>query len=210
MKMEYGYIRVSTRNQNLDRQHAAMIEAGVEERNILADKQSGKDFNRKSYNLLVGTDTTAPLLRQGDLLVIYSIDRLGRNYAEIQRQWQYITQEIKADIRVLDMPLLDTRDKGDSLDGRFAADLVLQILSYVAEKERENIRARQSQGIAIAKANGKHLGRPKMIIPDNFPDVYKEWRAGLRTTVDTYKKILNVPKSSFYKMVKMYEDTLEN
>jgi DNA invertase Pin-like site-specific DNA recombinase len=208
MKMEYGYIRVSTRNQNLDRQYAAMIEAGVEERNILADKQSGKDFDRKSYNLLVGTETTAPLLREGDLVTIYSIDRLGRNYTEILNQWRYITQNLKCDIRILEMPILDTRDKGDSLDGRFVADLVLQILSYVAEKERENTRVRQSQGIAIAKANGKHLGRPRMTIPESFPDLYKEWRAGLRTTVETYKK-LNVPKSSFYKMVKMYEDTLE-
>jgi DNA invertase Pin-like site-specific DNA recombinase len=208
--MEYGYIRVSSITQNLERQIREMKEAGIEERNILSDKQSGKDFNRKSYNLLVGTETTAPLLRKGDLLTVYSIDRLGRNYCEIRQQWQYLTVDLGVDIRVLDMPLLDTRARGQSLDGRFIADLVLQILSYVAEKERENIRARQRQGIDAAKANGKHLGRPKMIIPDNFPDVYKEWRAGLRTTVDTYKKILNVPKSSFYKMVKMYEDTLEN
>ena len=135
--MIYGYARVSSKEQNLERQIKELKGAGVEERNILMDKQSGKDFNRKSYNLLVGTDTTAPLLREGDVLTVYSIDRLGRNYTEIMKQWQYITQEIKADIRVLDMPLLDTRNNGDSLDSRFVADLVLQILSYVAQKERE-------------------------------------------------------------------------
>ena len=138
--MIYGYARVSSKEQNLERQIKELKGAGVEERNILMDKQSGKDFNRKSYNLLVGTDTTAPLLREGDVLTVYSIDRLGRNYTEIMKQWQYITQEIKADIRVLDMPLLDTRNNGDSLDSRFVADLVLQILSYVAQKERENIK----------------------------------------------------------------------
>ena len=143
--MIYGYARVSSKEQNLERQIKELKGAGVEERNILMDKQSGKDFNRKSYNLLVGTDTTAPLLREGDVLTVYSIDRLGRNYTEIMKQWQYITQEIKADIRVLDMPLLDTRNNGDSLDSRFVADLVLQILSYVAQKERENIKVRQSQ-----------------------------------------------------------------
>ena len=126
--MIYGYARVSSKEQNLERQIKELKGAGVEERNILMDKQSGKDFNRKSYNLLVGTDTTAPLLREGDVLTVYSIDRLGRNYTEIMKQWQYITQEIKADIRVLDMPLLDTRNNGDSLDSRFVADLVLQIL----------------------------------------------------------------------------------
>ena len=120
--MIYGYARVSSKEQNLERQIKELKGAGVEERNILMDKQSGKDFNRKSYNLLVGTDTTAPLLREGDVLTVYSIDRLGRNYTEIMKQWQYITQEIKADIRVLDMPLLDTRNNGDSLDSRFVAD----------------------------------------------------------------------------------------
>lgn len=125
--MIYGYARVSSKEQNLERQIKELKGAGVEERNILMDKQSGKDFNRKSYNLLVGTDTTAPLLREGDVLTVYSIDRLGRNYTEIMKQWQYITQEIKADIRVLDMPLLDTRNNGDSLDSRIA----LTISSFV-------------------------------------------------------------------------------
>ena len=169
--MIYGYARVSSKEQNLERQIKELKGAGVEERNILMDKQSGKDFNRKSYNLLVGTDTTAPLLREGDVLTVYSIDRLGRNYTEIMKQWQYITQEIKADIRVLDMPLLDTRNNGDSLDSRFVADLVLQILSYVAQKERENIKVRQSQGIAVAKEQGKHLGRPAAEFPDNWEAV---------------------------------------
>ena len=166
--MEYGYARVSSKEQNLDRQIKELKAAGVEERNILTDKQSGKDFDRKSYNLLVGTENTAPLLREGDLLTVYSIDRLGRNYDEIMKQWKYITQELKADIRILDMPLLDTRSNGNNLDSRFVADLVLQILSYVAQKERENIKIRQAQGIAVAKEQGKHLGRPAAEFPENW------------------------------------------
>ena len=165
--MVYGYARVSSKEQNLDRQIKELLQAGVEERNILKDKQSGKDFNRPAYNSLVGTENTTPLLREGDLLIIYSIDRLGRNYTEIQNQWQYITKELKADIKVLDMPLLDTTVNGKSLDSTFVADLVLQILSYVAQKERENIKVRQAQGIAVAKEQGKHLGRPKAEYPAN-------------------------------------------
>lgn len=206
--MVYAYIRVSSETQNLERQMQSMLEAGVEERNILSDKKSGKDFERKSYNLLVGTDTTAPLLREGDLLIVSSIDRLGRNYTEILDQWRKITKEIKCDIKVLDMPLLDTRSGSESLDGKFVADLVLQILCYVAEKERLNIKERQRQGIEVAKAQGKHLGRPKMQMPDNFEIYYEEWKKGNRTAVETYKTVLKVPKSSFYKMVKMYESSL--
>ena len=203
--MIYGYARVSSKEQNLERQIKELKGAGVEERNILMDKQSGKDFNRKSYNLLVGTDTTAPLLREGDVLIVYSIDRLGRNYTEIMKQWQYITQEIKADIRVLDMPLLDTRNNGDSLDSRFVADLVLQILSYVAQKERENIKARQSQGIAVAKEQGKHLGRPAAEFPDNWEAVYNEWKSHNITAVQAMKQT-NLKKNTFYNLVKRYEN----
>ena len=162
-----------------------------EERYIYTDKQSGKDFDRKSYNLLVGTANIAPLLREGDLLTVYSIDRLGRNYNEIMKQWQYITQELKADIRVLDMPLLDTRSNGNSLDSRFVADLVLQILSYVAQKERENIKVRQAQGIAVAKEQGKHLGRPIATFPANWEEVYKQWKEGKITAVDRKSTRLN-------------------
>lgn len=203
--MIYGYARVSSKEQNLERQIKELKGAGVEERNILMDKQSGKDFNRKSYNLLVGTDTTAPLLREGDVLTVYSIDRLGRNYTEIMKQWQYITQEIKADIRVLDMPLLDTRNNGDSLDSRFVADLVLQILSYVAQKERENIKVRQSQGISVAKEQGKHLGRPAAEFPDNWEAVYNEWKSHNITAVQAMKQT-NLKKNTFYNLVKRYEN----
>lgn len=203
--MIYGYARVSSKEQNLERQIKELKGAGVEERNILMDKQSGKDFNRKSYNLLVGTDTTAPLLREGDVLTVYSIDRLGRNYTEIMKQWQYITQEIKADIRVLDMPLLDTRNNGDSLDSRFVADLVLQILSYVAQKERENIKVRQSQGIVVAKEQGKHLGRPAAEFPDNWEAVYNEWKSHNITAVQAMKQT-NLKKNTFYNLVKRYEN----
>ena len=134
-KRIYGYARVSSREQNLERQLQTLKDAGVEERNILVDKQSGKDFNREAYKAL-----TMQLLREGDLLIIMSIDRLGRNYADMRDQWNYITKKIGADIKVLDMPLLDTSNSTDNLDSRFLADLVLQILSYVAEKERENTR----------------------------------------------------------------------
>ena len=202
--MEYGYARVSSKEQNLARQIKELRAAGIEERNILTDKQSGKDFNRKSYNLLVGTDSTAPLLRQGDLLTVYSIDRLGRNYNEIMKQWQYITQEIKADIRVLDMPLLDTRINGNSLDSRFVADLVLQILSYVAEKERENIKARQAQGIAVAREQGKHLGRPRATFPDNWNEVYPQWKNKKITAVEAMER-MSLKRNTFYNLVKRYE-----
>ena len=202
--MEYGYARVSSKEQNLARQIKELRAAGIEESNILTDKQSGKDFNRKSYNLLVGTDSTAPLLRQGDLLTVYSIDRLGRNYNEIMKQWQYITQEIKADIRVLDMPLLDTRINGNSLDSRFVADLVLQILSYVAEKERENIKARQAQGIAVAREQGKHLGRPRATFPDNWNEVYPQWKNKKITAVEAMER-MSLKRNTFYNLVKRYE-----
>lgn len=199
--MIYGYARVSSKEQNLDRQIKELIEAGVSERNILTDKQSGKDFNRKAYNSLVGTENTTPLLREGDLLVVYSIDRLGRNYTEIMNQWKHITQELKADIKVLDMPLLDTRTTNNSLDGRFVADLVLQILSYVSEKERENIKIRQRQGIEVAREKGKHLGRPKIELPDSFDTVVGQWKQGIITAVEAYTT-LGMTKSSFYKSVK--------
>jgi len=202
--MEYGYARVSSKEQNLARQIKELVVAGVEERYIYTDKQSGKDFDRKSYNLLVGTANTAPLLREGDLLTVYSIDRLGRNYNEIMKQWQYITQELKADIRVLDMPLLDTRSNGNSLDSRFVADLVLQILSYVAQKERENIKVRQAQGIAVAKEQGKHLGRPIATFPANWEEVYKQWKEGKITAVEAMKRA-DLKKNTFYNLVRRYE-----
>lgn len=157
----YGYVRVSSFGQNEDRQTAVMAELKIPERNIFKDKQSGNDFDRRQYKRLVKR------LRSGDLIYILSIDRLGRNYEEIQHQWRVLTKDIGVDICVIDMPLLDTR-QGKDLMGTFIADIVLQILSFVAENERENIKERQSQGIAAAKKKGVRFGRPKNSAPDAF------------------------------------------
>lgn len=161
-KIIYGYIRVSTKEQNEDRQRIALAEFPVPENHIFLDKLSGKDFERPQYKKLTKK------LRPGDILVIKSIDRLGRNYEEILNQWRIITKEKRADIVVLDMPLLDTRQTGRDLTGTFVADLVLQILSYVAQTERENIKQRQKEGIAAAKLRGVQFGRPRKPLPDNF------------------------------------------
>lgn len=226
--MEYGYIRVSAKDQNEDRQFEAMKEANIDINCIYIDRQSGKDFNREQYKLLVGRSGHAPVLREGDLLTILSIDRLGRNYTEIMNEWQYITRKIKADIRVIDMPLLDTRKSGGDLDNRFVADLVLQILSYVAEKERENIRHRQQQGIDameatckkvdrvtpdkdgnikqkyISRKTGKAVGRPEAEYPAEWETIYKTWKAGEITAVQAMER-LSLKKSTFYNLVKRYE-----
>lgn len=162
----YGYIRVSSTDQNEDRQRVALNAKEIPPRNIYMDKQSGKDFKRPQYQRLVKE------LKPGDLLYILSIDRLGRNYKEIQEQWRIITKEKNADICVIDMPLLDTRTAKD-LMGTFIADLVLQILSFVAESERVNIKKRQEQGIAAAKARGVRFGRPEKLIPDDFPEIVR-------------------------------------
>lgn len=167
----YGYMRVSTQEQNEDRQYIALAEKTVAAENIYMDKQSGKDFDRPQYQRLIKK------LRQGDLLYVLSIDRLGRNYEEIQRQWRILTKEIGVDICVIDMPLLDTRN-GKDLMGTFIADLVLQILSFVAQNERENIRKRQAEGIAAAKMRGVRLGRPPKDLPANFSLLYHRWQAG--------------------------------
>ena len=169
----YGYIRVSTREQNEDRQRLALSALPVPQENIFMDKQSGKDFARPQYRRLVRR------LRRDDLLYIKSIDRLGRNYGEILEQWRVLTKEKGVDIAVLDMPLLDTplldTRRGKDLMGTFIADLVLQILSFVAENERESIRQRQAEGIAAAKARGVRFGRPAVPTPENFPAVVEEW-----------------------------------
>lgn len=207
MNRTYGYARVSTKDQNLDRQLKALHDAGVEERDILIDKQSGKDFNRQSYKML-----TEKLLREGDTLVILSIDRLGRNYTEIREQWELITKTMSANIKVLDMPLLDTTNT-ENLDSRFIADLVLQILSYVAEKERENTRKRQRQGIdvmpvvngkKVSNKTGRATGRPSATFPDNWKEIYTQWKADQITAVKAME-ILNLTKSTFYNLVKRYE-----
>ena len=167
----YGYVRVSTREQNEDRQLIALREVGVSDKNIFMDKQSGKDFERPQYKKLLRK------MKKDDLLYIKSIDRLGRNYEEILQQWRIITKDKGVDIVVLDMPLLDTR-RGKDLMGTFLSDIVLQVLSFVAENERTNIRQRQTEGIAAAKARGVRFGRPPRPLPDNFHAVYQRWRAG--------------------------------
>ena len=166
---EYGYVRVSTKKQHEDRQLIAITECGVLPRNIFVDKQSGKDFERQKYQRLLKR------LKQGDTVFIKSIDRLGRNYEEIQNQWRYITKDLGADIMVIDMPLLDTRQKEKDLTGTFIADLVLQILSYVAETERAYNRQRQAEGIAAAKAKGVKFGRPPKEKPERFAALCEAW-----------------------------------
>lgn len=178
---EYGYIRVSSIDQNEERQTLLLRERGVPKDRIYIDKQSGKDFARPAYQELLEK------LREGDLLYIISIDRLGRNYEEIQNQWRILTKEIGIDICVLDMPLLDTR-QGKDLLGTFIADLVLQILSFVAQSERESIKKRQAEGIAAARAKGVQLGRPAKPLPDNFDFIYTEWKKGTLTGAEAAKR----------------------
>lgn len=190
----HGYARVSTKEQNEARQINALKEFGVSERDIYIDKISGKSFNRPEYEKMLNA------IRKGDLVVVLSLDRLGRNYTEVQEQWRYITNVLGADIKILDMPLLDTRTKKDSIDSRFVSDLVLQILSYVSEKERQNIKSRQAQGIANAKAQGKHLGRPKATRPENWDEIYKKWCNKEITAVFAMKE-LGLKPNTFYKFV---------
>ena len=197
----FGYARVSTQDQNLDRQLDQLREVVPDERNIITDMQSGKDFERKGYNTLVGSDQNAPLMRKGDMLIITSLDRLGRNYTEIRQQWIRITKEIGADIRVLDMPLLDTTAGDGSLDQRFIADLVLQILSYVSEKERISIKTRQRQGIEAAQLRGKKFGRPKITVPENFDEIIQEWKSGNITAKEAIEQS-GLTRSTFYRLVK--------
>ena len=193
----YGYIRVSTREQNDDRQWIALRQAQVPAQNVYVDRQSGKDFQRPEYKRLVRR------LRKDDLLYIKSIDRLGRNYEEILVQWRFLTQEKDIDIVVLDMPLLDTR-RGKDLLGTFLADVVLQILSFVAQSERENIRQRQAEGIAAAKARGVRFGRPPRPLPENFFEVQKAWR-GKKITLRQAAKACQMPEGTFYSKVIQWE-----
>lgn len=195
----HGYARVSTKEQNEARQINALKEFGIIERDIYVDKVSGKSFDRPEYQRLLN------VIRKGDLVVILSLDRLGRNYTEVQEQWRYITTELGADIKVLDMPLLDTRTNGDNIDSRFVSDLVLQILSYVSAKERENIKARQSQGIANAKAQGKHLGRPKATYPNNWEEIYKLWYNEKRITAKEAMARTGLKRNTFYKLAGQYK-----
>ena len=189
---EYGYIRVSTAEQNEERQIAAMKERKIA--NIFFDRQSGKDFNRAEYKKLLKK------LKPGDLLCILSIDRLGRNYTEILEQWRLLTKEKGVDICVFDMPLLDTR-QGKYLLGTFIADLVLQILSFAAENERNNIKTRQAQGIAAAKKRGVKFGRPKTEMPENFFSLVSMWKSG-SLKLSELLAICNISESTFYRRIK--------
>lgn len=194
----YGYIRVSAADQNENRQLAAMSEKSVPINNLYIDKQSGKDFNRPGYKKLIKR------LKAGDVLFILSIDRLGRNYLEIQEQWHFLTKEKGADICVIDMPLLDTRHCRD-LMGTFIADLVLQILSFVAQSERENIRKRQQQGIAAAKAKGVRFGRPPLPLPENFHEIYFAWKSK-KITLQQAAKACEMPMGTFYSKAKKMDE----
>ncbi len=194
----YGYVRVSTREQNEDRQIIALREVGVTEKQLYIDKQSGKDFNRPQYKRLLRK------IKKDDLLYIKSIDRLGRNYEEILQQWRMLTKEKGVDIVVLDMPLLDTR-RGKDLMGTFLADIVLQVLSFVAENERTNIKQRQAEGIAAAKAKGVKFGRPPLPLPDNFYEIHRDWRAK-KISLSEAAKACGMPLGTFYSKAKKFEN----
>ena len=196
--MIYGYIRVSTREQNEDRQLIALREMAVPEANLFIDKQSGKDFDRPQYQKLLRK------LKKDDLLYIKSIDRLGRNYEEILKQWRILTKETGIDIVVLDMPLLDTR-RGKDLMGTFLSDIVLQVLSFVAENERTNIRQRQAEGIAAAKARGVKFGRPPLPLPDNFYELHKAWR-NKKLILKQAAAACNMPVGTFYGKAQKFEN----
>lgn len=191
----YGYVRVSTKDQNEDRQRIALAEFPVPEKNIFMDKLSGKDFNRPQYRRLMRK------LRPGDCLVVKAIDRLGRNYEEILDQWRIITKEKGADIVVLDMPLLDTRQTGRDLTGTFVADLVLQILSYVAQTERENIKQRQKEGIAAARLRGVQFGRPRKPLPENFEQIKRDWKNKKITSREAARQ-LSIAQDTFLRWVR--------
>lgn len=195
----YGYIRVSSKDQNEDRQRVALAEKEIPPKNLYVDKQSGKDFQRPQYQKLLRR------LRAGDLLYVLSIDRLGRNYEEIQQQWRVLTKDIGIDICVLDMPLLDTR-QGKDLMGTFIADLVLQILSFVAQSERENIRKRQAEGIAAAKARGVVFGRPAKTPPDDFAEIVSAWESGRQTFQEALERC-GMSESTFYRRLREYRLT---
>ena len=195
----YGYVRVSTREQNEDRQLIALREVGVENKYIFLDKQSGKNFDRPQYKKLLRK------LKKDDLLYIKSIDRLGRNYEEILQQWRLLSKDKWIAIVVLDMPLLDTR-RGKDLMGTFLSDIVLQVLSFVAENERTNIRQRQAEGIAAAKARGVKFGRPPKPLPEGFHDAYQRWKHGEITGTAAAKEC-GMPLSTFRYRAEIYENT---
>lgn len=197
----YGYARVSTKDQNADRQIVAMIAAGISRKDIYVDKVSGKNFDRPMYKKLMGR------LREGDVLYIKSLDRLGRNYEELQQQWREITKVKKADIVVIDMPILDTTQK-EGLLGMLISDLVLTLLSFVSENERTEIRQRQAEGIAAAKSRGVKFGRPPIPLPDNFEEMMKRWRKGELSMREAAEEC-NLNSKTFYSKVRRYEDNMK-
>lgn len=200
--MNYGYVRVSSTTQNVARQMEEMYKLGLSNKQIYIDKQSGKDFERNNYQKLKRK------LKKDDLLIIKSIDRLGRNYEMIINEWSEITKIIEADIKVIDFPLLDTRTDEKNLIGKFISDIVLQVLSFVAQNERENIRQRQAEGIRIAKEKGIHMGRPKYKLPDNFEEITKLYLNKSITNIQAYT-ILNMARSTFLKYVKIYKNNIK-
>ena len=193
--MKYGYVRVSTSQQHIDRQIDALLEMGLDRSSIYIDYESGKDFNRRNYKKLVRK------LNKDDLLIIKSIDRLGRNYNMIIEEWRLITKEKEADIMVIDMPLLDTRIEGKTLVGKFISDIVLQVLSFVAQNERETMRIRQAEGIRTAKARGVKFGRPRITLPSNYKTVAKQY---LNKEITNKKacEILGMTRGSFFRYLK--------
>lgn len=193
--MNYGYVRVSTIAQNLDRQSEELAKLGIDEKHIYSDKESGKDFNRTNYKKLLKK------LKPGDVLFIKAIDRLGRNYNMVLDEWRILTKEKGIDIVVIDMPLLDTRIEGKNLVGKFIADVVLQVLSFVAENEREIMRQRQSEGIRIAKAKGVKFGRPAIQIPDNFNDIVRLYKEKKITSAEAIVES-GLTRGTFYRKIK--------
>lgn len=195
--MQYGYVRVSTSSQHIDRQVEALLEMGIDRNSIFIDYESGKDFNRKNYKRLIRK------LKKDDLVIIKSIDRLGRDYNMIIEEWRLITKEKEADIMVIDMPLLDTRIEGKNLVGKFISDIVLQVLSFVAQNERETMRIRQAEGIKTAKARGVKFGRPRIKIPPNYEKVARQY---LNKTITNKKacEILGMTRGTFYRYLKEF------
>ena len=202
MNATYGYIRVSSKEQNENRQLIEMQALVIPPENLFIDKQSGRNFSRPNYRNMLR------ILNKDDLLYIKSIDRLGRNYREILEQWRILTKEIGVDIVVIDMPLLDTR-RGKDLMGTFLADIVLQVLSFVAQNERENIRKRQAQGIAAAKANGMKFGRPVIKAPSNFPEIVEKWENGIIKAYEA-AEMCGMCESTFYHRLQEYRATLNS
>ena len=197
--MIYAYIRGSTKQQNIDRQYVEIKEFGVDDKHIYVDKESGKDFDRTNYKKLIKK------IKKDDLLIVKSIDRLGRNYKMILDEWAYITKTKEADIKVLDMPLLDTRIEGKNLVGKFISDIVLQVLSFVAENERNNIKERQMEGIKIAKEKGVKFGRPKVTTPPNTNDILDKYINHKITNIEA-ASIIGVSRGTFFRLVKEHKN----